>query len=294
MFGLAVEHRACVLQHLCSLVGRELHGAVLIHVDQIAGRDIHAAHRDRHIDRMHRHFAVAGGDAAQEQLEIQPTHSVDVARRAVRQHADTTDRFHGRHHDLAGQAGFGHQRRRPFLLDDKDGRLLHGVQRIHDVHEAEPPSVVGVRQAVDAGDRVADDRTHLGVDAADRSVGVPVLGPGIVQPEAERVVRVGRHHVGDGRRVDLAQLGKYIVGLWRRDHGLSPFLKDRHMRSRSSTPIHLPRHSDWQVAAIRAAEPAGADRRWSILGQIVTLQQRCRLGCRTPKRYLHGGHAQQK
>ena len=63
------------------VLGRELHRAVLVHVDEVARRHVHAADRDRHVDRLHRHLAVAGGDAAQQQLEAQLADRVDVARR---------------------------------------------------------------------------------------------------------------------------------------------------------------------------------------------------------------------
>ena len=48
-------------------------------------------------------------------------------------------------------------------------------------------------------------RAMFRIDAADRRVRVPVLGPGVVQPEAEIALRVGGDDVGDRRRVDLAQ-----------------------------------------------------------------------------------------
>ena len=49
---------------------------------------------------------------------------------------------------------------------------------------------------------------------------------GIVQAEAERILRIGRHHVGDGGRVDLAQLRKHVV-VRRLGHGSHPRFRDR-------------------------------------------------------------------
>ena len=78
------------------------------------------------------------------------------------------------------------------------------LERIDHIHERQAPGIVGIGHAVDAGHGIADGRSELGIEAADRGVGVPVLGPRIVQAEAQRVLRVGRHHVGDGGGVDLA------------------------------------------------------------------------------------------
>ena len=155
-------------------------------------------------------WAVVGSRLRFEQFLEQRQHAKGLPL-AVRQHADAADRHHRAHHHFAGETRLVVQLGRPLLLDHQDGRLLHGVERVDHVHEGQPALVVRVGQAVDAGHGITDGRTELGVDAADRAVGVPVLGPRIVQAEAKRILRIGRHHVGDGRRVDLAQFGKDLV-----------------------------------------------------------------------------------
>ena len=87
----------------------------------------------------------------------------------------------------------------------------HRVERVDHVEEREPVRLVGIGQPVHARDGVPDQWPELREDAPDRAVRVPALRPRLVQPEAQRVARVGRHGVGDGGRVDRAELGQQIV-----------------------------------------------------------------------------------
>ena len=104
-----------------------------------------------------------------------------------------------------GQAG------RPLLTADEDRRFGGGVEGRDDVLVGESVGVVRIGHAVDARDGVADDRTHLRVDAADRRVRVPVLGPGVVQTEAQRIGGIRRHDIGNCRGVDLAQRREHVL-----------------------------------------------------------------------------------
>ena len=108
---LVVEHGAGVLDDRRRMHERELHRAVLVHMDDVARRHVHAADRDRHVDRLHRHLAMARGDAAQQELEAELADGIDVARRAVRQHADAAHRHHRAHHHLARQPRLVHAAR---------------------------------------------------------------------------------------------------------------------------------------------------------------------------------------
>ena len=98
------------------LVRREFACAVLVHVDDLAGGDVHAGHRDRHVDGVDRHGAVAGGDAAEHVLEAHRADLVDVARGAVGDAAQAAHGLHGRGHVAAGEAHLAGDLRRELLL----------------------------------------------------------------------------------------------------------------------------------------------------------------------------------
>ena len=183
-------------QHRLDFIGRKLAGAVFVHVHHFARRYVHAADVHRHVDRMHRHVAVTRRGTAEQVLELHGADGIDVARRAVGQHAHTADRLHRRDHDLARQTYLAGDLGRILLLQNEDGRLRGGVQGVDNVEERQAGEV-GIGHAVNTGDRVAHLGAELRIHAADGIVGVPVLGPRVVEAETEVVFRVGRHHIGD-------------------------------------------------------------------------------------------------
>jgi len=159
---------------------------------------------------MHRHFAVPGAYAAQHILEFHRSNLVNVARRTVGNDPQTTHGLHRRGHVAARQSDLARDVSRKLLLQDQDGRFQGRVERIDDIHEGEPPET-RIGQTIYTGHRVACDPSKLGVHAADRLVRVPVFGPGIVKPQAERIRGIGGHHVGDGRGVEIPELLQHLL-----------------------------------------------------------------------------------
>ena len=179
-------------------------------MDDLARRHVHAGNGDRDVYGVHGHAAVSGRDPAEHVLEAHGADFVQVPRGAIGDGPDAAHCLHGGGHVAAGEADLAGDVGRELLLEDQDRRLRRGVHDIDDVHEAES-RVVRVRQTEHAGDSVPDEAAELRVHAPDRLVGVPVLEPGIVQPQAQRVLGIGRHDVGDGGGVVLFERLQHLL-----------------------------------------------------------------------------------